>query len=180
MRIIHHIKSKMYNKALEKFEELREDEESRQDDQPSVFQYITCLGSRERGVNVNEQQRMGTQDTRLLLLNGVQAAYWRMLCERKITQPAAIFLMRSIDEAIDMVDSRERLLDWEVLEARVKFADHFKCLQMRCLPQQLATFFDVAKLRLAFYICAAFLRAHKIARRQLRNAIDADYTPHKV
>lgn len=82
--IANHIRSEMNKKALEAFRELMEDEELGSDDEQSVFQYITCLRTVE-GVNVNEQHKLGSKDTRLLLLNGVQVAYWRMVGERKMT-----------------------------------------------------------------------------------------------
>lgn len=172
MQIVQYIRSEMKNKALEKLGELGEDEELGPDDRQSVCQRITCLKTEEGhciSINENEQHRMDKQDTRLLLLNGVQAAYWRMLCEGKITQTTAILLMRSIDEAVDMVYSRNKLVDWERLEAYLEFAGRSKCFQIRCLPLKLQTFFTVEKSRLACYICMAFLRAHKTARRQLRN-----------
>lgn len=168
--IANHIRSEMNKKALEAFRELMEDEELGSDDEQSVFQYITCLRTVE-GVNVNEQHKLGSKDTRLLLLNGVQVAYWRMVGERKMTQTAFSLLMQSIDEAIDMVDSDNRLLDWQRLEAPVKFPHQFLCLQIEHLPQKLARLVTVAKLRVAYDICAAFIRAHRIARRQLRNFI---------
>lgn len=103
--------------------------------------------------------------------SGVQAAYWGMLDEGRITQTAAILLMQSVDEAIDMVASHETLLDWKGLETHVQFPSYFKYLHMRFLPQKLVTIFTVERLELACYICAAFLRAHRIARRQLREFI---------
>eukprot|EP01018_Ginkgo_biloba_P028675 Gb_12290 [translate_table: standard] len=94
-----------------------------------------------------------------------------MLDEGRITQTAAILLMQSVDEALDMLVSHEALLDWKGLEAHVRFPSYFKYLQMRFLPHKLVTFFTVGRLELACYICAAFLRAHRIAQRQLREFI---------
>lgn len=179
MRIVDYTRYEMNNKALEAFRELGEDEELGQADWTSVVKYITCLTTEEGNrmhphaisINENEQQRMHMQDTRLRLLNGVQAAYWGMLDEGRITQTAAILLMQSVDEAIDMVASHEILLDWKGLETHVQLPSYFKYLQMRFLPQKLVTIFTVERLELACYICAAFLRAHRIARRQLREFI---------
>lgn len=179
MRIVDYTRYEMNNKALEAFRELGEDEELGPADWPSVVNYITCLATQEGhrthphdiSINENEQHRTHMQDTRLRLLNGVQAAYWGMLDEGRITQTAAILLMQSVDEAIDMVVSHETLLDWKGLEAHVQFPSFFKYLRMRFLPQKLVTIFTVERLELACYICAAFLRAHRIARRQLNEFI---------
>lgn len=180
MRIVDYTRYEMNKKALEAFQELGEDEELGPADWPSVLNYITCLTTLEGGdrthphaisINENEQHRMHMQDTRLRLLNGVQAAYWGMLDEGRITQTAAILLMQSVDEAIDMVASHKTLLDWKGLETHVQFPSYFKYLEMRFLPQRLVTFFTVERLELACYICAAFLRAHRVARRQLHEFI---------
>lgn len=188
MRIVDYTRYEMNNKALEAFRELGEDEELGPADWPSVVKYITCLTAEEGhrmhphaiSINENEQQRMHMQDTRLRHLNGVQAAYWGMLDEGRITQTAAILLMQSVDEAIDMVASHETLLDWKGLEAYVQFPSYFKYLQMRFLPQKLVTIFTVERLELACYICAAFLRAHRIARRQLREFIGESDTAEAI
>eukprot|EP00252_Welwitschia_mirabilis_P008895 TRINITY_DN21146_c0_g1_i2.p1 TRINITY_DN21146_c0_g1~~TRINITY_DN21146_c0_g1_i2.p1 ORF type:complete len:1146 (+),score=210.80 TRINITY_DN21146_c0_g1_i2:272-3709(+) len=176
-RILEFTKYEMENKALEAFQELRDDEELGPADWHSVVKYIKCLKESEGRVqmhpheaSVNEEGslRMHMQDTRLRFLNGVQAAYWEMLDEGRITQTAAILLMQSVDEAIDLVASHELLLDWKGLEAHVQFPAYFRYLKLRMLPQKLVTFFTVERLELACYICAAFLRAHRIARRHLR------------
>ncbi|KAF9625219.1 hypothetical protein IFM89_020805, partial [Coptis chinensis] len=70
---------------------------------------------------------------------GVQAAYWGMLEEGRISQNTANIMMQAVDEAMDLV-SHKTLCDW-----------------------------NVERLESACYICAAFLRAHRIARRQLHD-----------
>ncbi|XP_052204611.1 sodium/hydrogen exchanger 7 isoform X3 [Diospyros lotus] len=101
---------------------------------------------------------------------GVQAAYWGMLDEGRITQATANMLMQSVDEAIDSV-AYEPLCDWKGLKAHVNFPNHYKFLQTSICPQKLVTYFIVERLESTCYICAAFLRAHRIARQQLHDFI---------
>lgn len=93
-----------------------------------------------------------------------------MLEEGRINQTSAILLMQSVDEALDVV-SHEPLCDWKGLKANVHFPSYYKYLQFSRLPQKLVTYFTVERLESACYICAAFLRAHRIARRQLHDFI---------
>ncbi|EHA8589906.1 putative Sodium/hydrogen exchanger 7 [Cocos nucifera] len=93
-----------------------------------------------------------------------------MLEEGRITQTTAILLMRSVDEAMDVVSS-EPLCDWKGLKSNVHFPSYYRFLQMSRLPRRLITYFTVERLESACYICAAFLRAHRIARRELRDFI---------
>ena len=102
--------------------------------------------------------------------SGIQAAYWAMLEEGRITQATAIILMQSVDEAMDRV-SHEPLCDWKGLKAHVHFPSYYRLLQQSRLPQRVITYFTVQRLETACYICAAFLRAHRTARRKLREFI---------
>jgi len=104
------------------------------------------------------------------LILGVQAAYWEMLDERRITQTIANILMVSAEESIDLASS-EPLCDWKGLKPNVHFPNYYKFLQSKMLPSKLVTYFTVERLELACYICAAFLRAHRIARQQLHDFI---------
>jgi len=81
--------------------------------------------------------------------------------------------MRSVDEAMDVV-STEPLCDWKGLKSNVHFPSYYRFLQMSRLPRRLVTYFTVERLESACYICAAFLRAHRIARQQLHDFI-GDY-----
>lgn len=101
---------------------------------------------------------------------GVQAAYWEMLDDGRITQITANLLMQSVDEAMDMV-SRESLCDWKGLRANVQFPFYFKFLETSIWPQNLVTYITVERLESACSVCAAFLRAHRTARRQLHDFI---------
>jgi hypothetical protein len=101
---------------------------------------------------------------------GVQSAYWVMLEEGRISQITANILIRSVDEAMDRV-STEPLCDWKGLQSSVQFPSHYRFLQMTRLPRKLVTFFTVERLESGCCICAAFLRAHRIARRQLHEFI---------
>ncbi|GMN38291.1 hypothetical protein TIFTF001_007530, partial [Ficus carica] len=104
----------------------------------------------------------------------VQAAYWGMLDEGRITQSTANILMQSVDEALDFV-SNEHLCDWKGLKAHVHFPHYYKFLQRSIFPQKLVTYFTVERLESACYICAAFLRGHRIARLQLHDFLgDSD------
>ena len=76
--------------------------------------------------------------------------------------------MRSVDEAMDLV-SRQPLCDWKGLKSNVQFPSYYRFLQMSRLPRKLVTYFTVERLESGCYICAAFLRAHRIARRQLHD-----------
>lgn len=98
----------------------------------------------------------------------MQAAYWGMLDEGRITQSTANILMQSVDEALDFV-SNEHLCDWKGLKAHVHFPHYYKFLQRSIFPQKLVTYFTVERLESACYICAAFLRGHRIARLQLHD-----------
>jgi hypothetical protein len=93
-----------------------------------------------------------------------------MLDEGRITQTTANILMLSVEESIDLA-STEPLCDWKGLKANVHFPSYYKFLQSSMLPQKLVTYFTVERLESACYICAAFLRAHRIARKQLHDFI---------
>lgn len=85
-------------------------------------------------------------------------------------QNTANVLMQSVDEAIDRV-SHEPLCDWRGLKDQVHFPNYYKFLQSSICPPKLVTYFTVERLESACSICAAFLRAHRIARRQLHDFI---------
>ncbi|RHN42304.1 putative potassium channel, voltage-dependent, ERG, cation/H+ exchanger [Medicago truncatula] len=181
-RILEFTKYEMLNKALEAFGELGDDEELGPADWPTVKRYISCLNDIEgEGVHPHRASEsdsnldpMNLKDIRIRLLNGVQAAYWEMLDEGRITQTTANILMLSVEESIDLASS-EPLCDWKGLEANVRFPSYYKFLQSSMFPPKLVTFFTVERLESACYICAAFLRAHRIARQQLHDFIgDSD------
>ncbi|KAF9677498.1 hypothetical protein SADUNF_Sadunf08G0114000 [Salix dunnii] len=177
-RILNFTKYEMLNKALEAFGDLGEDEELGPVDWPTVKRYISSLnnleGSCEHPHGASEADNnldpTNLKDIRIRLLNGVQAAYWGMLDEGRITQTTANILMQSVDEAIDLT-SHEPLCDWKGLRSYVHFPDYYKLLQASIFPQKMVTYFTVERLESACYICAAFLRAHRIARRQLHDFI---------
>ncbi|CAA7400804.1 unnamed protein product [Spirodela intermedia] len=178
IRVLNYTKYEMLNKALEAFGDLRDDEELGPADWPTVKKYITCLndlnGGPEHPHNISQSEEhlnmMNLRDIRVRLLNGVQAAYWGMLEEGRITQGTAILLMQSVDEAMDLVP-HEPLCDWRGLKTHVNFPSYYRFLQISRLPQRVVTYFTVERLESACYICAAFLRAHRIARRQLHEFI---------
>ncbi|XP_057417543.1 sodium/hydrogen exchanger 7-like isoform X2 [Lotus japonicus] len=176
--ILDFTKYEMLNKALEAFGELGDDEELGPADWPTVKRYISCLnfieGERMHPHGASKVDGnldpMNLKDIRVRHLNGVQAAYWEMLHEGRITQTTANILMLSVEEAIDLASS-EPLCDWKGLKANIHFPNYYKFLQLRMFPPKLVAYFTVERLESACYICAAFLRAHRIARRQLHNFI---------
>uniref|UniRef100_A0A1D1ZC97 Sodium/hydrogen exchanger 7 n=2 Tax=Anthurium amnicola TaxID=1678845 RepID=A0A1D1ZC97_9ARAE len=178
IRVLKYTRYEMLNKALEAFGDLGDDEELGPADWPTVKKYITCLNDLDEGpehpFSVLESEShlhtMKLRDLRIRLLNGVQAAYWRMLEEGRITQGTAITLMQSVDEAMDRVLD-EPVCDWKGLKVHVHFPCYYRFLQIRHMPQCLVTYFTVGTLESACYISAAFLRAHRIARRQLHEFI---------
>ncbi|XP_057544357.1 sodium/hydrogen exchanger 8 isoform X1 [Amaranthus tricolor] len=183
-RVLDFTQYEMEKKALEAFGDLGEDEELGPTDWPTVKRYIKSLsisGERIHPHDASESSEIGgyldlmnLKDMRVRLLNGVQAAYWVMLDEGRITQATASILMQSVDEALDLVD-REPLCDWKGLKQNVHFPNYYRFLQRSIYPKKLVTFFTVERLESACYICAAFLRAHRIARRQLHGFIgDSD------
>uniref|UniRef100_A0ACD5Z7M5 Uncharacterized protein n=1 Tax=Avena sativa TaxID=4498 RepID=A0ACD5Z7M5_AVESA len=91
-----------------------------------------------------------------------------MLEEGRITQATANILMRSVDEAMDLVSCRP-LCDWNSLQSNVHFPNYYRFLSSIRLPHKLITYFTVQRLESGCYICAAFLHAHRIARRQLHD-----------
>lgn len=97
-----------------------------------------------------------------------------MLDEGRINQTTANLLMRSVDEALDLV-SREALCDWKGLKSYVNIPNHYKFFQSSIVSQKLVTYFTVERLESACYICAAFLRAHRIAREQLHEFIGKNF-----
>lgn len=180
-RILDFTKNEMKEKAKEAFRNLGEDEELGPADFSTVEKYIESLnnigGERIHPHDASESSDTGSyldlmnmKDMRVRLLNGVQAAYWVMLDEGRITQSTANILMQSVDEALDKVD-HEPLCDWKGLKRNVHFPNYYRFLQGSIYPKKLVTFFTVERLESACYICAAFLRAHRVARRQLHDFI---------
>ncbi|XP_022891851.1 sodium/hydrogen exchanger 7-like [Olea europaea var. sylvestris] len=176
-RILEYTKYEMLNKALEAFGDLGDDEELGPADWPTVKRYIACLHDLDgeqvhphSSENDDNIDHMNLKDIRVRFLNGVQASYWSMLDEGRITQITANLLMQSVDEAIDLV-SREALCDWNGLKSNINMPNYYKFLQSSIVPQKLVTYFTVERLESACYICAAFLRAHRIARQQIHDFI---------
>ncbi|RZC85741.1 hypothetical protein C5167_026412 [Papaver somniferum] len=169
-RILDYTRYEMMNKALEAFGDLGDDEELGPSEWPTVQKYLACLNNLEEDQNEINIDAMNIEDTRVRLLNGVQAAYWRMLDEGRIAQNTATILIGSVDEAMDFV-SHDSLCDWKGLKSHVHFPSYYGLLQRSICPKKLASLFTVDRLEFACYICAAFLRAHRIARRQLHDFI---------
>ncbi|XP_017226139.1 sodium/hydrogen exchanger 7 isoform X3 [Daucus carota subsp. sativus] len=177
-RILNYTKYEMMNKALEVFGDFGDDEELGPADWPTVKKYIASLSDVEgekthphtQSDSDDKLDVMNLEDIRIRFLNGVQAAYWKMLEEGRITQNIANVVMQSVDEALDLV-YQAPLSDWKCVKANVHFPNYYKFLQIRLFPQKLVTYFIVERLESACYICSAFLRAHRISRRQLHGFI---------
>ncbi|KAG2268295.1 hypothetical protein Bca52824_062850 [Brassica carinata] len=151
-RILEYTKYEMMNTALKAFENLGDDEELGSADWHTVVGHISSLNDLE--------------GDKLVLKMGVQAAYWEMLDDGRITQNTANVLMQSVDEALDLV-STESLCDWRGLKPCVHFPKYYGFLQSRIIPRKLVSYLIVERLESACYISSAFLRAHRIARQQL-------------
>ncbi|MCO5555569.1 hypothetical protein L7F22_009114 [Adiantum nelumboides] len=181
LRILEYTKHEMHIKALEAFEELREDEELGPAEWQTVTSYLSCLTTSDLPTNahdlhntLSENYENQLQDTRVRLLNGVQAAYWTMVEERRVTRTAALILMQSVDEALDAAMKNEALTDWKGLDPHVQFPAYLKHLWLRnsrIVPKSLLNVLVAGRLEFGCYISAAYLRAHRIARRQLRDFI---------
>ncbi|CAL4935122.1 unnamed protein product [Urochloa decumbens] len=173
LRMLNYTRYEMLKKALEAFGDLRGDEELGPVDWVTVKKNITLLnnlGDDHVHPHADEDYHMyamNLKDIRVRLLNGVQATYRGMIEEGWITEATANMLMRSVDEAMDLVSSQP-LCDWKVLRSSVHFPVYYRFLQS-WLPQRLITYFAVQRMESGCYICAAFLRAHRIAQRQLHD-----------
>ncbi|CAE5957492.1 unnamed protein product [Arabidopsis arenosa] len=172
-RILEYTKFEMMKTALKAFANLGDDEELGSADWPTVIRHISSLKDLEgRQVNPQNGYEAGSldpkniMDIRIRFLNGVQAAYWEMLDDGRITQCTANVLMQSVDEALDLV-STSSLSDWRGLEPHVHFPNYYKFLQSKMIPRKLVTHLIVERLESACCISSAFLCAHRIARQQL-------------
>ncbi|KAJ4849261.1 Sodium/hydrogen exchanger 7 [Turnera subulata] len=174
MHILDHTKYEMHNRALKAFCDLGDDEELGPVDWPTVKEHIASLKDlveecESSHVTYNfhtDAKSTNLGDIRIRLLNRVRAAYWVMLDDGRITQTTANILMQSVDEAIDLA-SHGPLCDWKDLQAHVDFPNYYKFLKVNIFPQKLVTHYTIWRLESACCLCAAFLRAHKIARQQL-------------
>ncbi|CAI5988173.1 unnamed protein product [Closterium sp. NIES-65] len=111
-------------------------------------------------------------DTRLRFLNGVQAAYWSMLEEGRVNQTAAMLLMQAVAEAVDLTTQQRRLLLWKALEPHVCMPRYLRLFHRRLrrlLPQRALNWVTVDRLELAASMSAAYIRALRHARQQLRD-----------
>ncbi|BBN12428.1 Na+:H+ antiporter [Marchantia polymorpha subsp. ruderalis] len=179
--VLEYVRHEMYSKALESFGELGEDEDLGPAEWSTVCKYVSCLQQHpdtralthphDASVSGEESRNLILQDTRMRFLNGVQAAYWDMLDEGRITRTSATLLMQSVDECLDLVARHEPMNDWKGLQQHVHFPQYLKWSSQSMLPQRLLSFFTVVRLELGCYIAAAFLRAHRQARHQLREFI---------
>lgn len=107
----------------------------------------------------------------MCLASGVQVSYWTMVKERRITQTAAIILTQTVEEALEAAIKCEILDDWSGLNDYVQFPRYLKESWLRILPKNLSNFVLIECLEFGCCISAAFLRAHRIARRQLRDSM---------
>ncbi|RID57630.1 hypothetical protein BRARA_F00991 [Brassica rapa] len=180
-RILEYTKFQMMNTAFKAFENLGDDEELGSADWHTVIGHIPSLKNLQGeqvdphdGCEAGNVDPTNIMDIRIRFLNGVQAAYWEMLDDGRITQGTANVLMQSVDEALDLV-STESLCDWRGLKPCVHFPKYYKFLQSRIIPRKFVSYLIVERLESACYISSAFLRAHRIARQQLHGFLgDSD------
>ncbi|KAF3611467.1 hypothetical protein DY000_02045320 [Brassica cretica] len=166
-RILEYTKFEMMNTAFKAFENLGDDEELGSADWHTVIAHIPSLKNLQgEQVDPHDGCEAGNVDPRNIMDIRVQAAYWEMLDDGRITQGTVNVLMQSVDEALDLV-STESLCDWRGLKPRVRFPKYYKFLQSRIIPRKLVSYLIVERLESACYISSAFLRAHRIARQQL-------------
>ncbi|XP_056165022.1 sodium/hydrogen exchanger 8-like isoform X1 [Syzygium oleosum] len=167
-------KYKMMDVALEARENLQNDDLG-PFDWLAVKSYMMSLNNMElEGVHPHSVStsssnlaQINLQATRVCFLRGAQAVYKRMLDDGWLTQITAYFLMGSVDDAMDSV-SREPLCDWKCLKVQIDFRNDYKCFGIGIFPQKLVNYLTIEKLKFAYYTCSAFLQAHKIARRKIR------------
>ncbi|CAI5517513.1 unnamed protein product [Closterium sp. Naga37s-1] len=110
-------------------------------------------------------------DTRLRFLNGVQAAYWSMLEEGRVNQTAAMLLMQAVAEAVDLTSEQHRLCLWAAMRPHVRMPRFFRALHRSLrpiLPQRALNWVTVDRLELAASMSAAYIRALRQTRQQLR------------
>ncbi|ESQ35344.1 hypothetical protein EUTSA_v10006906mg [Eutrema salsugineum] len=172
-RILEHTKCEMMKTALNAFENLGDDEELGSADWQTVIRHISCLRDLEvnprNGCEAGNLDPTNIMDIRIRFLNGVQAAYWELLDDGRITHSTSNVLMQSVDEALDLVYT-ESLCDWRGLKTCVRFPNYYyKFLKSRIIPRKLVTYLIVERLESACYISSAFLRAHRTARQQMHD-----------
>ncbi|KAH7430442.1 hypothetical protein KP509_09G099400 [Ceratopteris richardii] len=97
-----------------------------------------------------------------------------MVEEGRVTQTAALILMQSVDEALDAAMKNKGLADWKGLRPHVQFPTYLKHLRLRnssIIPRKLLNFLVAERIEFGCIISAAYLRAHRSARCQLREFI---------
>ncbi|CAI7743662.1 unnamed protein product [Closterium sp. NIES-54] len=133
-------------------------------------------GEGEGEVDVEKQAEEAVRqqqlaDTRLRFLNGVQAAYWSMLEEGRVNQTAAMLLMQAVAEAVDLTTEQHRLCLWAAMRPHVRMPRFFRALHRSLrpiLPQRALNWVTVDRLELAASMSAAYIRALRQTRQQLR------------
>ena len=103
---------------------------------------------------------------------GVQAAYWSMLEEGRTSQTATILLMQAVAESIDLTVEQQRLCLWRPMQAHVRLPAYVREIHHRLrgrVPDRVVNWLTVDRLELAASMSAAYLRALRQARQQLRS-----------
>ncbi|KAH7444411.1 hypothetical protein KP509_02G077100 [Ceratopteris richardii] len=181
LRILNYTKHEMHMRAVQAFDKLEEDEDLGPADWQHVMKYLTFLATSDRPsrahgshIRLPENYQSHLQDTRVRLLNGVQAAYWTMVEKGRVSQASALILMQSVDEALDAVMKNRTLSDWKGLDPHVRFPSYLRYLWLRnsrIIPRRFLNFLVAERVEFGCIISAAFLRAHRSARCQLREFI---------
>jgi hypothetical protein len=95
---------------------------------------------------------------------GVQAAYWDLLDQDRLSQYEAILLIQSVDRGLD--DETE-LGDWDELKPYVKLPTWLKWIQRGLsgrMSNSLVNSLVVGSLERGCSMAAGYLRAHQQAR----------------
>lgn len=94
-----------------------------------------------------------------------------MLEESRITQTAALLLMQAVAESIDVATRHQKLDVWCGVEPHVSLPTYLKFMRkyFSWLPDRFFSWLTVGRLELATSMAAAFLRAQRHARKQLKD-----------
>ena len=95
-----------------------------------------------------------------------------MLEEGRTSQTATILLMQAVAESIDLTVEQHRLCLWKPMQAHVRLPAYVREIHHRLrgrLPDRVVNWLTVDRLELAASMSAAYLRALRQARQQLRS-----------
>ncbi|GAQ89279.1 Na+/H+ antiporter [Klebsormidium nitens] len=193
MRILECAQEEMRGRALQAYVEVGEDDEELGPAHwPSVQKFVAYLRKGETagttdpfGATIsdetNEMYAMRMRDARVRFLRGVQAAYWDLLDQDRLSQVETRILIESVDCGLDDEDA---LGDWDELRPYVRVPPWLRFLQSirRNNPyvNALVNRLVVCSLERACALAAGYLRAHHTARNQLQEFLRDDSLTNAV